>query len=215
MARFAVIVRVGILALLATTLFLGGCASGGGRPGGVAEANPSASGELKRMAVTMTQSLLQTPTIAAQSPPTVAVQEIQNATRDGIDTRSVTDAILGELYRSAKVRLAADAGATEKGPQKTSPQPQEVSPQGNAAGAVEGAIAQFRIEGSVGSMVKDAQDGKGVYYRLSIQLRNMASGAVEYADEKVIRRPPVEDEPHRGPSSGMGPGSSRRGGGRW
>jgi PBP1b-binding outer membrane lipoprotein LpoB len=53
-------------------------------------------------------------------------------------------------------------------------------------GQMEG--ADFRIEGTITSIVKRADDVKDVYYKFSLQLIDNESGVMEWADEKEIRK---------------------------
>jgi len=48
--------------------------------------------------------------------------------------------------------------------------------------------ADFRIEGTITSIVKRAGDVKDVYYKFSLQLVDIESGTMEWADEKEIRK---------------------------
>jgi PBP1b-binding outer membrane lipoprotein LpoB len=48
--------------------------------------------------------------------------------------------------------------------------------------------AQYRIEGSIASIVKNTKDVKDVYYVFNLNLINNESGLLEWADEKEIRK---------------------------
>jgi len=48
--------------------------------------------------------------------------------------------------------------------------------------------AQYRIEGSIASIVKNTKDVKDVYYVFNLNLINNESGLLEWSDEKEIRK---------------------------
>jgi len=48
--------------------------------------------------------------------------------------------------------------------------------------------AQYRMEGNITSIVKQAKDVKDVYYKFNLQLWNIRNGLLEWTDEKEIRK---------------------------
>jgi len=48
--------------------------------------------------------------------------------------------------------------------------------------------AQYRIDGSVSSIVKKGANIKDVYYKINMRLIEIESGIVEWSDEKEIRK---------------------------
>jgi penicillin-binding protein activator len=48
--------------------------------------------------------------------------------------------------------------------------------------------ADFRIEGDLESIVKEAKRVKDVYYKFSLRLIDVETGLIEWADEKEIRK---------------------------
>ena len=53
-------------------------------------------------------------------------------------------------------------------------------------GKMEG--AQYRIEGSITSIVKENKNIKDVYYKFTLMMTNIESGTIEWTDEKEIRK---------------------------
>jgi len=48
--------------------------------------------------------------------------------------------------------------------------------------------SQYRIDGSITSIVKRSGDIKDVYYKFSLVMTNTEAGTLEWADEKEIRK---------------------------
>ena len=48
--------------------------------------------------------------------------------------------------------------------------------------------AQYRLEGNITSIVKQAKDVKDVYYKFNLQMWNIRNGLLEWSDEKEIRK---------------------------
>ena len=48
--------------------------------------------------------------------------------------------------------------------------------------------AEYRLEGNIVSIVKQAKDVKDVYYKFNLQLWNIENGLLEWTDEKEIRK---------------------------
>jgi hypothetical protein len=48
--------------------------------------------------------------------------------------------------------------------------------------------AQYRLEGNITSIVKQAKDVKDVYYKFNLQMWNVRNGLLEWSDEQEIRK---------------------------
>lgn len=151
--------------------------------------NRFGSTDLQMIAESMTRSMLQSPVIAARRRPLITVNDIKNKTSEYIDTRSITDSILTQLTRSGLVRFAVDVA-------DMSDQTEELARQNQSGlykksstkkmGKMEG--ADFRLVGSISSIVKRTEEIQDVYYKFSLRLTDIESGVVEWADEKEIRK---------------------------
>ena len=188
-----------LIALSASTLFLGGCVSTGSpevtsgtTKYGDAKAvetvtNEFGSTDLQTIAETMARSLVQSPLLKGR--PLVTVAEVKNKTSEYIDTRSITDTIRSQLLKSGTVRFAVDTVAMQSQVDELSRQSQSgLYSKGKSAkmGKMEG--AKFRLEGNIVSIVKKNADLKDVWYKFSLQLIDNESGTMEWADEKEIRK---------------------------
>ena len=150
--------------------------------------NQFGSTDLQMIAESMTRSMLQTPIITGGNLPIVTVQEVKNKTSEYIDTRSITDSIRVELQKSGKVRFAVDAAAMQQQVEELQRQQSELYDKEQAAEKGKMVGAQYRMEGNIVSIVKQAKDVKDVYYKFNLQLWNVRNGLLEWTDEKQIRK---------------------------
>ena len=182
--------RLPAVSMLAATLLLaGGCAKEqvryGDAKGVETVTNQFGSTDLQMIAESMTRSMLQAPVVSSVNLPIVTVQEVKNKTSEYIDTRAITDSIRAELQKSGKVRFAVDAAAMEQQVEELQRQQSELYDKEQAAEVGKMVGAQYRLEGNITSIVKQAKD---VYYKLNLQLWNIRNGLLEWSDEKEIRK---------------------------
>ena len=151
--------------------------------------NEFGSTDLQTIAESMANSLLQSPALFAKSRPLVTVAEVKNRTSEYIDTKSITDSIRSKIVKSGMVRFAVDTSAMQTQVDELARQNQSglyKKSKSKKMGNMEG--ADFRIEGTITSIVKRTDDIKDVYYKFSLQLIDIESGTMEWADEKEIRK---------------------------
>jgi penicillin-binding protein activator len=148
------------------------------------------STDLQMIAEAMTRSLLQSKAISgSKDAPIVTLADVKNKTSEYIDTRVITDKIRTQLLKSGQVRFAVSVTEMQNQTEELKRQNQSglyknstIAKTGNMQGA------QYRIEGSIASIVKNTKDVKDVYYVFNLNLVNNESGLIEWADEKEIRK---------------------------
>jgi uncharacterized protein (TIGR02722 family) len=148
------------------------------------------STDLQMIAEAMTRSLLQSKAISgSKDAPIVTLADVKNKTSEYIDTRVITDKIRTQLMKSGQVRFAVSISEMQNQTEELKRQNQSglyknstIAKTGNMQGA------QYRIEGSISSIVKSTKDVKDVYYVFNLNLINNESGLLEWADEKEIRK---------------------------
>ena len=148
------------------------------------------STDLQMIAEAMTRSLLQSKAISgSKDAPIVTLADVKNKTSEYIDTRVITDKIRTQLMKSGQVRFAVSVSEMQNQTDELKRQNQSglyknstIAKTGNMQGA------QYRIEGSIASIVKSTKDVKDVYYVFNLNLINNESGLLEWADEKEIRK---------------------------
>jgi len=181
-----------------STLILGGCATNAPRSGAVEYGDSKAvetvtnqfgSTDLQTIAESMTRSLLQSAVITQGKRPLITVADVKNKTSEYIDTRSITDSIRAQMAKSGSVRFAVDIDAMQSQTDELVRQnqsglykKQSVKKIGNMQ------AADYRLEGNITSIVKNAGNVKDVYYKFSLVLVGIESGVLEWADEKDIRK---------------------------
>ena len=101
----------------------------------------------------------------------------------------ITDKIRTQLVKSGQVRFAVSVTEMPNQVEELKRQNQSglyknstINKIGNMQGA------QYRIEGSIASIVKNTKDVKDVFYVFNLNLINNGSGLIEWADEKEIRK---------------------------
>ena len=181
-----------VLTLVIAAVVVGGCAKPTTRYGdarGVETVtNQFGSTDLQMIAESMTRSMLNAPVIASGNLPIVTVQDVKNKTSEYIDTRAITDSIRAELQKSGKVRFAVDAAAMQQQVEELERQQSEYYDKEQAAEKGRMAGAQYRMEGNIVSIVKQAGDIRDVYYKFNLQLWNVRNGLLDWSDEREIRK---------------------------
>jgi hypothetical protein len=184
--------RCALVTACTGAMLLAGCAKEtvryGDAKGVETVTNQFGSTDLQLIAESMTRSMLQSNAVASANLPIVTVQEVKNKTSEYIDTRAITDTIRAELQKSGKVRFAVDAAAMQQQVEELQRQQSEYYDKEQAAEMGRMVGAQFRMEGNIVSIVKQAKDVKDVYYKFNLQLWNIRNGLLEWSDEKEIRK---------------------------
>ncbi len=153
------------------------------------------STDLQMIAETMVGSLLESNRLEPDpaepnKAPLVTVDRITNNTSEHIDTKSITDKIRTSLIKSGKVRFSA---ATEAmGALQSQYRQQAVfADAATAKTAGKHAGAKYMLRGDISSIVKSQGRTKDVYYKLTLNLVDLESGVIDWADEKEIRKESV------------------------
>lgn len=147
------------------------------------------STDLQLIAEKMVNSMLRIPLFERGERPVVFVSSVKNKTMEHIDTKSITDKIRTTLIQSGKVRFTA-----------TSDIPNEILDQleyQRGSGLVDPRTrkeygkqigADYILYGEIGSIVKRAGRRTDVYYKITLNLADIQTGIIEWADEKEIRK---------------------------
>ncbi|WP_322059280.1 penicillin-binding protein activator LpoB [Paraburkholderia sp. J63] len=151
--------------------------------------NEFGSTDLQSIAESMSRSLLQSRVISgAPRPPILTVAEVKNKTAEYIDTASITTKIRTQLMKSGAVQFTASISEMQG-------QMDEIARQNSGAYAANGQArtgrmrgSQYRLEGSISSIVKRSSNVKDVYYVFNLSLFDSESGMIVWEDEKEIRK---------------------------
>ena len=142
--------------------------------------------DLQLVAEQMVQSLVADPVV--QGRPIVVIATVRNKTSEEIDTKALTDKIRVALIKSGKVHFLA---AESRDEQMAERDYQQASGNVDAATAAEQGKergAKYQLTGEVVSIVKRTADRKDVYYKFTLNLVNLTTGDIDWADEKEISK---------------------------
>lgn len=147
--------------------------------------------DLQQIAEKMVDSLLVFPPIAkltSKRQPVLLVDTVKNKTMQHIDTESITDSIRTRLIRSGKFRFidrTTDAAAqAEIKIQKENGivDPKTAVQTGKQFGA------EYLLTANLSEIKQSSGRVTDVYYKFTMNLKNLKTGIIEWADEKQIRK---------------------------
>lgn len=145
------------------------------------------SSDLQQIAAAMVDSLLDDEVIAdisADGPPLLVVDKVKNKTMQHIDTESVTDSIRTKLIRSRKFsfqdRTTEQALTEELAYQQVAARDAVASGQQDAP--------HYMLTSNLSEIKQSQGRIQDVYYKYTMNLRDLKSGRLLWADEKEIRK---------------------------
>ncbi len=147
------------------------------------------STDLQMIAEKMVNSLLATPLLQSGERPVVYVQRVKNRTDEHIDTKAITDKIKVALLKSGKVRFSAVGEVNNEIVRQLEYQTSSGIVDPNTAKNFGRQVgADYFLYGEISSIKKSAGRVEDVYFKVTMNLVNIESGLIEWADEKEIRK---------------------------
>lgn len=149
------------------------------------------STDLQNIADKMVDSMLTAPVtheITSQGRPVMFMDSIRNKTAEHIDTEAITDTIRTKLLHAGIFRFVDMS--------KVAAVKQQLEYQQNS-GLVDPASrihmgqqtgARYMVYGNLTSIVKDNGSLKDVFYQLTLNLMDLQSGELRWAEQKEIRK---------------------------
>ena len=122
-------------------------------------------------------------------PPLISVTRLRNETSEHIDTKSITDKIRTSLIKSGKVRFSALEMQGDLVQQYKLQGTMADTATAKTAGKQAG--AKYLLGGDISSIVKQTGKVKDVYYKITLQVTDVESAVIEWADEVEIRKDSV------------------------
>lgn len=180
--------------LLVASLLTAGCA--GGRK--VTYADPGeaetltvdfGSTDLQIIAGKMVEQMLASAVFNQSDRPVLYFSTVKNKTDEHIDTKNITDKMRVQLIQSGKVALI-DRGETEKQvmeEMRYQHQSGMVDPSEAIAGGQQAAPDYF-LFGEITSIRKRVGGHEDVYFKFTLNLKNLEKGTLDWAAEKEIRK---------------------------
>lgn len=145
------------------------------------------SSDLQMVAEKMVSSLLVHP--ATNDRPVIYVSKINNKTAEHIDTKSITDKIKTALLKSGKVRFTAISDVKDELIDQLKYQNQSGMVDSSTSKKIGRQIgADFILYGTVMSITKKAGRTTDVYYKFTLELADLETGLIEWAEEKEFRK---------------------------
>ena len=184
----------GSFLVLMAVFFLAGCASAPqvsyGNPEQVETVTSDfGSTDLQMIAEKMVNSLLASPVLSSGARPVFYVHRVRNMTDEHIDTRSIPDKMRVTLLKSGRVRFSAVSEVNDEILKQLEYQSRSgvVDPAtARSAGSQVG--ADYFMFGEISSIRKAAGRVEDVYFKFTLNLVNIKTGLIEWADEKEIRK---------------------------
>ncbi len=151
--------------------------------------------DLQQIAAKMTTSLLTFPPIVQitdERRPVIMVERVKNKTTQHIDTESITDSIRTKLIRSGKFRFLDKSTDSQTIAEIKRQQDQGLTQQSQAAQFGTQEAAEFILTANL-TEIKQKKDEfwnkrTSEYYKFTMNLKNLKSGILEWADEKEISK---------------------------
>lgn len=178
-----------VLALLAASSLLGGCAQTVDYVNSHLPDTPSVnfgSNDLDNTASKLTTKMLSSPAVssitAGGKHPIVIVNNIQNNTSEHVDTASMTNTIKSKISRSGKFNLVAKSRVDAVRKQMNFSENDRFVNQGTAIQFAKMTGAQYMLYGNLTNTNK-RQNGQNVpFYKMTMRLMDTNSGSIEWTD---------------------------------
>lgn len=145
------------------------------------------SSDLQQIAAKMVDSLLADEVlqdISADGPPLLVVDNVKNKTTQHIDTESLTDSIRTKLIRSRK--FSFQDRTTEAALQEELAYQQGAATSPVASGQQD--APHYMLTSNLSEIRQEQGRLRDVYYKYTMNLRDLKSGRILWADEKEIRK---------------------------
>jgi len=147
------------------------------------------STDLQMIAEKMVNSLLATPILSSGERPVLYVHRVKNRTDEHIDTKSITDKIRVTLLKSGRVRFSAVNEVNDEMIKQLEYQTSSGMVDPNTAKSIGYQVgADYFLYGEIASIKKEAGRVEDVYFKFTMNLVNIETGLIEWADEKEIRK---------------------------
>ncbi len=147
------------------------------------------STDLQVIAETMVNSLLATPLLSSGQRPVLYVHRVKNKTDEHIDTKSITDKIRVTLLKSGRVRFSAVNEVNDEMIKQLEYQTSSGMVDPNTSKSIGRQVgADYFLFGEITSIKKSAGRVQDVYFKFTMNLVNIETGLIEWADEKEIRK---------------------------
>ena len=149
------------------------------------------SSDLQQTVNTMVNSLLTFPPIVEATKdrrPIMEVAKINNKTMQHIDTQSITDSIRTRLIRSGKFRFTDRSTDKQTIHEIKDQQESGLNDQNSAVQFGQQLSAEYLLVSNLTEIKQKNENVIDVYYKMTMNLKNLKTGILEWSDEQEIRK---------------------------
>ena len=149
------------------------------------------SSDLQQIADSMVDSLLVFPPVVeltAGKRPVITVDRVKNKTMQHIDTESITDSIRAKLIKSGKFRFIDRTTDAQTIEEIKTQQESGLVDKNTAVDFGKQIGAEFLLTANFSEIKQKAGSVTDVYYKFTMNLKNLKTGILEWSDEKEIRK---------------------------
>ena len=149
------------------------------------------SSDLQQIAGSMVDSLVTFPPVVeltGKRRPVITVDRVKNKTMQHIDTEAITDSIRAKLIRSGKFRFidrSTDAAAVDE---IRTQQDSGMVDKSTAVNFGQQIGAEFLLTANFAEIRQRQGSMTDIYYKFTMNLKNLKTGILEWSDEKEIRK---------------------------
>lgn len=184
-----------IIPLVATVAMTTGCAGTTVRYGDAQALSTTStdfgSSDLQQIASSLVDSMLTFPPVVeetAQRRPVLVVDRVKNKTMQHIDTESITDSIRARLLKSGKFRFIDRTTDNQAIDEVRYQQESGLVKKGTAMRFGQQLAPEYMLTANFSEIEQRNSDTKDVYYKFTMNLKNLTTGILEWSDEKEIRK---------------------------
>ncbi len=188
-ATIMAVAACGLLAVLPS------CSSPSVKYGDATSAKPITtdfgSSDLQQTVNTMVNSMLVFPPIVEITKsrrPILEVAKINNKTMQHIDTQSITDSIRTRLIRSGKFRFTDRSTDKQTIQEIKDQQDKGLNDQNSSVQFGQQLSAEYLLVSNISEIKQKNEDVIDVYYKITMNLKNLKTGILEWSDEQEIRK---------------------------
>lgn len=149
------------------------------------------SSDLQQIADSLVDSLLIFPPIVELTTakrPVISVDRVKNKTMQHIDTESITDSIRAKLIKSGKFRFIDRTTDAQTIEEIKVQQDSGLVDKSTAVDFGKQIGAEFLLTANFSEIKQKTGSVTDVYYKFTMNLKNLKTGILEWSDEKEIRK---------------------------
>lgn len=149
------------------------------------------SSDLQQIAASLVDSMLTFPPVVEETSrrrPVLVIDRVKNKTMQHIDTESVTDSIRARMLKSGKFRFIDRTTDSHAIDEVRYQQESGLVKKGSAVKFGQQLAPEYILTANFSEIEQRNSDTTDVYYKFTMNLKNLTTGILEWSDEKEIRK---------------------------